>query len=75
MSQSLVDTLNEARRRVLAGEELTIEEQRRYIQMLRDARGTVPTGPSKSKSKSKSKASAAPISDDDLFADLEKLGL
>ena len=74
MSQSLVDTLNEARRRVLAGEELTIEEQRRYIQMLRDARGTVPTEPSAKKTRAKA-AAAAPISDDDLFADLEKLGL
>jgi len=74
MSQSLVDTLNEARRSVLAGEELTIEEQRRYIQMLRDARGTVPTGPSAKKTKAKA-AAAAPISDDALFADLEKLGL
>jgi hypothetical protein len=68
------ESLNRARQRVLAGEEISIEEQRELLRQLREVRGTIASSPAPKKS-TKSKPAAAPISDDELDRQLGDLGL
>lgn len=69
---SLTESLNLARQRVLAGEQLSLDEQRQLIQMLRDARGAAMPQPKEKKGASK-KSSKPAISDEQLDADLDSL--
>lgn len=71
MYTSIIDALNDARRRVLAGEDLSLDEQHHFLQLLRDARGTVPQ-PAAKKASGGKKAKAA-ISDEQLDSDLDSL--
>lgn len=72
----LAQTLNDARRRVLAGEDLTIAEQAELVKLLRQNRHTAAEAGAKSRTKKSSERSTAKgISDEDLDAALGDLGL
>lgn len=73
---SLDQTLNNARQRVLAGEQLTIEEQTELVRLLRANRfGAAEAGAASRAKKSSSRAASKGISDEDLDAQLGDLGL
>lgn len=61
---------NLARQRVLAGEQLTLEEQQRLVAALRNGRNTAGEAGATSRAK---KAAAKGISDDELSSDLDDL--
>lgn len=69
----LQSVFNAARQRILAGEQLSVTEQRELITQLRGARfGAAETSAT---SKTRKSAAKAPLSDDDLAGDLASLGL
>lgn len=72
----LATTLNDARRRVLAGEDLSITEQAELVKLLRQNRNTAAEAGAKSRTKkSTERTTKAGISDEDLDAALGDLGL
>jgi hypothetical protein len=73
---TLEQTLNQARQRVLAGENLTVAEQAELVKLLRQNRfGAAEAGATARTRKTATKAAAKGVSDEDLDAQLEGLGL
>lgn len=73
---TLEQVFNQARQRVLAGEQLTITEQRELVTLLRQNRFSAAETSSASKTKkATTKALANGVSDADLDAQLGDLGL
>lgn len=72
----LAQQFNTARARILAGEQLTIDEQRQLITALRGARfGAGETSAAAKKTTATKKAAKVGLSDADLDAQLGDLGL
>lgn len=68
--------LNKARQRVLAGEKLTIEEQKELLQMIRQSRTAAAEAGTAARTKRVTKKQAATgVSDAELDAQLSDLGL
>lgn len=73
---SLDQAFNEARQRVLAGENLPLEEQAKLVKLLRENRFTAAEAGTKARStRTATKAAKSGISDDDLDSQLGDLGL
>lgn len=70
---SIETEIANARARVLAGEQLSLEEQARLIAALRSGRNAA--GEAGATSRTKKAAGKAAISDDALSSDLDNLGL
>lgn len=73
---NLEQEFNNARQRVLSGEQLPLEEQKRLVEALRQNRFSAAEAGGGARTKGKAaKAKASGISDADLDADLGDLGL
>lgn len=73
---TLEQKFNEARQRILAGEVLSIADQKELIDALREGRFAAAEAGTKARSERKStKAAKAGISDEDLDSQLDDLGL
>lgn len=73
---TLEQEFNNARQRVLAGEQLPLEEQAKLVKLLRENRFSAAEAGGKARSTGKAKTAAKTgISDDDLDSQLGDLGL